>query len=85
MTFKIKIEQEAHQDIQEGIDWYNQQQPGLGRKFGSITDGVGKQSSCPIAAGPQNICSKNQIGKSAKVQRTEILPQIDLIFRCAAP
>lgn len=33
MAFKIKIEPEAHQDIQEGIDWYNEQQPGLGRKF----------------------------------------------------
>lgn len=33
MAFDIKIEPEAHQDIQEGIDWYNEQQPGLGRKF----------------------------------------------------
>jgi toxin ParE1/3/4 len=33
MAFKIKTEPEAHQDIQEGIDWYNKQQPGLGRKF----------------------------------------------------
>ncbi len=33
MAFKIKIEPEAYQDIQEGIDWYNRQQPGLGRKF----------------------------------------------------
>jgi len=31
--YKIKIEPEAHQDIQEAIDWYNQQQPGLGRRF----------------------------------------------------
>ena len=33
MAFKIKIEPEVQQDIQEGIDWYNEQQPGLGRKF----------------------------------------------------
>ncbi len=35
MRFRIKIEPEAHQDIQEGIDWYNEQQPELGRKFHS--------------------------------------------------
>lgn len=33
MTFEIKIEPEAHIDIQEAIDWYNHQQQGLGRKF----------------------------------------------------
>jgi hypothetical protein len=33
MRFRIKIEPEAHLDIQEGIDWYNEQQSGLGRKF----------------------------------------------------
>ena len=33
MEFKIKIEPEAHEDIQEGIDWYNKKQRGLGRKF----------------------------------------------------
>jgi plasmid stabilization system protein ParE len=32
-TYRIKIEPEAHQDIQEAIDWYNHQQPGLGRRF----------------------------------------------------
>jgi hypothetical protein len=32
-NYKIKIEPEAHLDIQEAIDWYNQQQPGLGRRF----------------------------------------------------
>ncbi|WP_423130296.1 hypothetical protein [Gaoshiqia sp. Z1-71] len=35
MSFRIKIEPEAHQDIQEGITWYNQRQSGLGRKFHS--------------------------------------------------
>ncbi len=35
MTYKIKTEPEAHEDIQEGIDWYNKQLPGLGRKFHS--------------------------------------------------
>lgn len=29
----IKIEPEAYQDIQEAIDWYNHQQPGLGGRF----------------------------------------------------
>tara|TARA_R110000868_G_scaffold390176_1_gene659746 strand:+ start:1442 stop:1738 length:297 start_codon:yes stop_codon:yes gene_type:complete len=33
MAYKIKTEPEAHDDIQEGIDWYNEQKPGLGRKF----------------------------------------------------
>ena len=33
MPFTIKIEPEAKHDIQEGIDWYNKQQPGLGREF----------------------------------------------------
>jgi len=32
-TYRIKVEPEAHQDIQEAIDWYNQQQSGLGRRF----------------------------------------------------
>jgi len=35
MSFRVRIEPEAHQDIQEGIDWYNEQEPGLGRKFHS--------------------------------------------------
>lgn len=33
MAFKIRIEPEAHEDIQEGIQWYNEQKPGLGKKF----------------------------------------------------
>jgi len=33
MTYSIKIELEAHDDIQQGIDWYNTKQPGLGKKF----------------------------------------------------
>lgn len=33
MAYTIFIEPEAIDDIQEGIDWYNEQQPGLGRKF----------------------------------------------------
>ncbi len=33
MAFTIKIEPEAEHDIREGIDWYNEQQPGLGREF----------------------------------------------------
>ena len=33
MAFKLKIEPEALDDIQQGIDWYNEQQAGLGRKF----------------------------------------------------
>ena len=33
MKYKIQIESEVRQDIQEGIDWYNEQQRGLGRKF----------------------------------------------------
>ncbi len=30
MSFSIKIEPEAEQDIQEAINWYNKQQTGLG-------------------------------------------------------
>lgn len=33
MSYHIKIEPEAYQDIQAGIDWYDSQQVGLGRKF----------------------------------------------------
>ena len=33
MTFRIKIEPEAYQDIQEGISYYNEQQTGLGYTF----------------------------------------------------
>lgn len=33
MSFKIKIEPEAIQDIQNVITWYNKQQAGLGKKF----------------------------------------------------
>ncbi|MCV9387753.1 type II toxin-antitoxin system RelE/ParE family toxin [Reichenbachiella ulvae] len=33
MTFKIRLEPEAYEDIQESIEWYNEQKSGLGRKF----------------------------------------------------
>ena len=33
MSFKIKIEKEAKQDIQDAISWYNKKEKGLGRKF----------------------------------------------------
>ena len=33
MPFKIKIELEAHLDIQKGIEWYSQHQKKLGEKF----------------------------------------------------
>lgn len=33
MVYSIKIDPEARSDIQEGIDWYNEQQAGLGKKF----------------------------------------------------
>ena len=31
--YKIKIEREALQDIQEATDWYNEQLNGLGSRF----------------------------------------------------
>lgn len=31
--YNVKIEPEALADIQQITDWYNQQQPGLGRRF----------------------------------------------------
>lgn len=33
MHFTIRIEPETGEDIQEGIDWYNEQQTGLGKEF----------------------------------------------------
>lgn len=33
MAFKIRVEPEALEDIQEGIQWYNEQKSGLGKKF----------------------------------------------------
>jgi len=33
MSFTIKIEPEARVDIQEGINWYNKLEPGLGKRF----------------------------------------------------
>ncbi|OQX75926.1 MAG: hypothetical protein B6D61_09565 [Bacteroidetes bacterium 4484_249] len=33
MHYKLNIKPEAHQDIQEGIDWYNSKQTGLGKRF----------------------------------------------------
>lgn len=33
MTYRIHIEPEVFNDIQQGIHWYNQQQKGLGKKF----------------------------------------------------
>lgn len=33
MVYTIKIEPEAKLDIQEGIDWYNKKESGLGRSF----------------------------------------------------
>jgi len=33
MSFKIKIEPEAVEDIQNAIVWFNKQQTGLGKKF----------------------------------------------------
>lgn len=33
MSFQIKFESEARLDIQEAINWYNQQQKELGKKF----------------------------------------------------
>jgi len=35
MPYKLNIKPEAHADIQEGIDWYNSRQPGLGKRFHS--------------------------------------------------
>lgn len=31
--FRIIIQEEAEEDIQDAIRWYNQKQSGLGRKF----------------------------------------------------
>lgn len=36
MKFKVLYNPKVYNDIQESIDWYNEQQPGLGRKFYSV-------------------------------------------------
>ena len=36
MAFKIQIDQEASEDIQKAIEWYNQHRTGLGRRFHEI-------------------------------------------------
>jgi len=33
LKYKIKIEPEAQIDIQDSINWYNEQQKGLGKRF----------------------------------------------------
>ncbi len=33
MHFTIRLEPEACRDIQEGVDWYNEQQTGSGKEF----------------------------------------------------
>jgi len=33
MSFTIKIEPEAREDIQAAIEWYNEQESGLGKQF----------------------------------------------------
>lgn len=33
MAYKIKLEPEASNDIQQAMDWYNTKQAGLGKKF----------------------------------------------------
>ena len=33
MGFRIRIDSEAYQDIQQAIDWYNQREENLGYKF----------------------------------------------------
>jgi len=33
VSYKIQIEPEAHLDIQEGINWYNSKQKGLGKRY----------------------------------------------------
>ena len=39
MLFTIRIEPEAYEDIQEGVDWYNEQQAGSGKMFHAATTG----------------------------------------------
>lgn len=33
MPFRILIDEDAQTDIQESIDWYNDQKPRLGKQF----------------------------------------------------
>lgn len=49
MAYKIKIEPEAHEDIQQGIDWYNEKQLGLGRKFHKeVKDSINRLKENPF-------------------------------------
>ncbi len=36
MAYKIFIEPDAFEDIQNGINWYNEKSDGLGNKFHSV-------------------------------------------------
>ncbi len=36
MSYKIKIEPEVYEDIQEGVTWHNQQETGLGNRLHSV-------------------------------------------------
>lgn len=33
MKFKVLYNPDVYTNIQESVDWYNEQQPGLGRRF----------------------------------------------------
>lgn len=45
MTYCVRIDTEAHEDIQAAITWYNQQQKGLGKKFHAEIKRVWKNSN----------------------------------------
>lgn len=38
MVYTVVIDPRAIQDIQEAVDYYEKQQPGLGKKFESVVD-----------------------------------------------
>jgi plasmid stabilization system protein ParE len=40
MSYNLIIEPEAELDLEEAVNWYNQQRPGLGREFIECVDEV---------------------------------------------
>ena len=51
MVFKIKITPAAFHDLQNGIDYYNKQQKGLGKKFNAAITAMFNQLKKVPASG----------------------------------
>jgi hypothetical protein len=45
MKFRVRIRAAAREDIRSARDWYEDQVPGLGKKFGEALDGASHSST----------------------------------------